>query len=1499
MFILFPPSNSGSRFTRAADRRRLPWALAALSLLVCAFCIFGLSSQSWPILYAQDAPQAASLNYQMIDNFEGIPLGALAGQNGWSASSGATVVVDPQNGANRVLRLNGLEQYAAKVAAAAIANTGGGTLFFHIRRDSDIDGYGGASDLLNPTAWNDYETQLGTDSRATSNFRVRDAGSFRTTNHSFATNTWYCVWFNINNASDTFEAYVQPSSAGSRTQIAVSSQTTFSFRNGGADPIGTFFARVGDLSSAGSLYIDNIYIDATSYNAANPVGHCGVEGATPITSTSTSTPTSTPAQATPAPTPTPTTPGASTGFQLVESFEGLSASSVNGQNGWSGSSDAVVAADPINSGNHVLRLNGINQYAAKLAPTAIDSTGIGTLFFQMRRGNDIDGYAGASDMAAPVDFGHFETQIGVDYRATDGFRIRDAALFQPATQIAAVNTWYCIWFNIDNAANTYQAFVQFAGSSRTQLTTGSQTTFHFRNGSVDPMRSFLARIGDLNSAGLLYIDNIYIDPTNYNAAIPTGDCSFTPGSGPTPPTNTPTHTPTFTPTSTPAAPGFRLVDAFDNLSTGRVDGQNGWRGSNSARVVTDPAGLFGNSLQIEGLDQYASRALPAEIANASQGTLFMRIRRSGAVDGFAGAADVTAPTEWIDFEVQAGVDNSASTNIQLRDGAGVQTANQALGDNTWYCLWLAINNSADRYTAYIQGGAYPNQTRLVTNSQSDFGFRNGGGEPLRSFFGRVGNVNNGALLIDDIYVDPSGENLANPATDCNRTPVTPEPSTGDPANPAPEARNDVFEVDQGQILRGNVLTNDSDPQNEALSVDTMPAVAPVYGTLALNADGSFVYTPEVTFAGVDDFVYQLRDARNATALAVVSIAVRAFENRAPVANPDEFNTDEDVELSGVGLLDNDSDADQDRLVVDVSPLQATTHGQLQLFANGSFTYSPTVNFYGDDHFIYQACDPENLCASGAVQIHVAAVNDPPIAVEDLVRTGVNTPYSGESVLVNDSDVEGDLLSVNTTPFIPPFKGRVTLQSDGRFTYTPNTGYRGGDNFVYQVQDAKGAVALGRVIISVADVTGEGGPDTDHDGASDSVENPQAKPHDEAPDTDGDGVPDYEDSDDDGDAVYTVFEDVNGNGQPMDDDTDGDGIPNFRDADDDGDNIPTLVEGEGDDDGDDIANYLDFAGAIYIAAVYREYINPLAPPTPTPAPTPLLLTWRALGGDNQILTSLAIQENTLWAGARQDDKIAATKNGLYKKALAGCSSATAFERNLSSKTVEDVAFKDAHGIFAGFKQGIFFSNDSGRTWQPASQNIKSDVYSVTFVNDIALAGANDGVYRSDDLGRSWNQIASLQYVNAVQGLNNSGWAATDNSGIHKLALPAGQVSAADNGSLMGDAQTTWDIIFDPARNQYYVATKAGVYRGDGAGNWEAMGAINAEVYALEIMDANWLYAGTNGQGVWRYSLAGVESAWEQVTAAGLSTTSIVRDLLYDGKHCTGLLVASDDGLWLLK
>jgi hypothetical protein len=85
-----------------------------------------------------------------------------------------------------------------------------------------------------------------------------------------------------------------------------------------------------------------------------------------------------------------------------------------------------------------------------------------------------------------------------------------------------------------------------------------------------------------------------------------------------------------------------------------------------------------------------------------------------------------------------------------------------------------------------------------------------------------------------------------------------------------------------------------------------------------------------------------------------------------------------------------------------------------------------------------------------------AQNGPPLASDDSYTSGLNTSLNiavAQGLLNNDTDPDAPAgLTVNPTPVAGPLSGLVTLNSDGSFSYTPNTGFSGTDSFTYQVCD---------------------------------------------------------------------------------------------------------------------------------------------------------------------------------------------------------------------------------------------------------------------------------------------------------------------------------------------------------------------------------------------------------------------------------------------------------------
>ncbi|WP_143087873.1 Ig-like domain-containing protein, partial [Chitinophaga sp. YR627] len=266
-------------------------------------------------------------------------------------------------------------------------------------------------------------------------------------------------------------------------------------------------------------------------------------------------------------------------------------------------------------------------------------------------------------------------------------------------------------------------------------------------------------------------------------------------------------------------------------------------------------------------------------------------------------------------------------------------------------------------------------------------------------------------------------------------------------NDAPLALDDNVTVTEDVPATGNVLTNDTDVEGNTLTVSLV--TAPVNGTIVLNADGSFTYTPNANYNGLDSLVYQVCDNGTPSLCdsAIVRFTVSAV-NDAPVAVDDNVTVTEDVPVTG-NVLTNDTDVEGNTLTA--SLVTAPVNGTIVLNADGSFTYTPNTNYSGLDSLVYQVCDNgvQSLCDSGVVRFTINAVNDAPVAVDDNVTVAEDVPATG-NVLTNDTDVEGNTLTASLVT--APVNGTIVLNADGSFTYTPNANFNGLDSLVYQVCD---------------------------------------------------------------------------------------------------------------------------------------------------------------------------------------------------------------------------------------------------------------------------------------------------------------------------------------------------------------------------------------------------------------------------------------------------------------
>jgi VCBS repeat-containing protein len=262
-----------------------------------------------------------------------------------------------------------------------------------------------------------------------------------------------------------------------------------------------------------------------------------------------------------------------------------------------------------------------------------------------------------------------------------------------------------------------------------------------------------------------------------------------------------------------------------------------------------------------------------------------------------------------------------------------------------------------------------------------------------------------------------------------------------------------------------VLYNDLEADGQLMTAQLI--TPPASGSLTLNTNGTFTYTPAANFTGIVSFVYRASDGALQSANTTVTITVASAGNAPPLAQNEAFATNEDTALSvaAPGVLANDSDPEGGALTAQL--VTGPAHGVLTLNDNGSFLYTPAANFFGPDSFTYRARDPFNANSQPAtVTLTVNPVNDAPVAAADSYGTNPGatlTVSAAQGVLANDTDVDGSTLTASVVT--PPVSGTLTLNTNGSFTYVPPAGFSGVRTFTYRASD--GAAFSNTVTVTIA------------------------------------------------------------------------------------------------------------------------------------------------------------------------------------------------------------------------------------------------------------------------------------------------------------------------------------------------------------------------------------------------------------------------------------------------
>ena len=287
--------------------------------------------------------------------------------------------------------------------------------------------------------------------------------------------------------------------------------------------------------------------------------------------------------------------------------------------------------------------------------------------------------------------------------------------------------------------------------------------------------------------------------------------------------------------------------------------------------------------------------------------------------------------------------------------------------------------------------------------------------------------------------------------------------TVNPINDNPIAVADTLTVDEDAALTSvDVISNDTDMDNDTITLTAVSTAGS--GTVAINSDNVSVdYIPAANFNGTEVITYTVSDGTLTDETGTLTVTVNTV-NDAPVAVEDSISVEEDAALTSTNVIANDTDIDNDTLLV----LSATTTGTGTVTINVdnlSVDYTPAVNFNGTETISYTVSDGTLSDENGKLTITVNPVNDAPIAVKDTLTVIEGSALKTVDVIANDTDIENDVLSLVAVSTAGT--GTVSVNADNlSIDYKPENNFYVEEIITYTVSDGNLSDEKGILTVTV-------------------------------------------------------------------------------------------------------------------------------------------------------------------------------------------------------------------------------------------------------------------------------------------------------------------------------------------------------------------------------------------------------------------------------------------------
>jgi large repetitive protein len=271
-------------------------------------------------------------------------------------------------------------------------------------------------------------------------------------------------------------------------------------------------------------------------------------------------------------------------------------------------------------------------------------------------------------------------------------------------------------------------------------------------------------------------------------------------------------------------------------------------------------------------------------------------------------------------------------------------------------------------------------------------------------------------------------------------------------NRPPEANPDSLTVEVGATASIDVIANDRDPDGPNAELELVSSTAPVLGTATRS--GRVITFVAGNRTGNATINYQVADAKGAVSLGRLEVTITERANRAPIAVPDAATIFGPATPQQFDVLANDSDPDETPGGLSVVSATRVSGDATVSLAGSVVTISPPADFLGQVLVTYTIRDGGGLTATSTIVLTVLKpINRPPDARDDVAEV-VNGGSATVAVLLNDSDPDGDPLSVSIVSSADPSLGSTSLNANKSITFTARPGASGTAVIGYQVSDGE-------------------------------------------------------------------------------------------------------------------------------------------------------------------------------------------------------------------------------------------------------------------------------------------------------------------------------------------------------------------------------------------------------------------------------------------------------------